>query len=86
MPPADDKKSLHTSCRIEKCKDYSQFIRFYHCKSKMIPFSSLEISLASRNCGVSREEMLYEMERQLGCSLEEPLECAAMRDFLEGRS
>ena len=71
MPPADDKKSLHTSCRIEKCKDYSQFIRFYHCKSKMIPFSSLEISLASRNCGVSREEMLYEMERQLGCSLEE---------------
>ena len=37
----------------------------------MIPFSSLEISLASRNCGVSREEMLYEMERQLGCSLEE---------------
>ena len=52
----------------------------------MIPFSSLEISLASRNCGVSREEMLYEMERQLGCSLEEPLECAAMRDFLEGRS
>lgn len=84
--PADDKKSLHTSCRIEKCKDYSQFIRFYHCKSKMIPFSSLEISLASRNCGVSREEMLYEMERQLGCSLEEPLECAAMRDFLEGRS
>ena len=41
VPPADDKKSLHTSCRIEKCKDYSQFIRFYHCKSKMIPFSSL---------------------------------------------
>lgn len=85
VPPGDDKKSLHTSCRIEKCKDYSQFIRFYHCKSKMIPFSSIEISLASRNCGVSKEEMLYEMERLLGFSLDEPPECAVMRGFFKGK-
>lgn len=83
VPPVDDKKSLHTSCRIEKCKDHAQFLRFYHCQSKMIPFSSIEISLASRNCGRTKEELLHEMEHALGFSLEAPPECAAMGSFLE---
>jgi len=82
VPPADDKKALHTSCKIEKCKDHTQFVRFYHCKSKMIPFSALEFSLASRMCGRSREETLYEMEHLLGFSLEEIPECAIMCSFL----
>lgn len=82
VSPADDQKALHTSCAIEKCKDHSQFLRFYHCRSKMIPFSSLEISLASRNCGRSREETLYEMEHLLGCTLDAPAECAIMREFI----
>lgn len=83
VAPIEDKKALHTSCKIEKCKDYTQFLRFYHCKSKMIPFSAIEISLASRNCGRSREEMIYEMENLLGFSLAEIPECAIMCNYLE---
>lgn len=82
VSPAEDQKALHTSCAIEKCKDHSQFLRFYHCRSKMIPFSALEISLASRNCGRTREEVLYEMEYLLGCTLDAPAECAIMREFI----
>lgn len=82
VAPEDDHKALHTSCSIEKCKDHTQFLRFYHCKSKMIPFSALEFSLASRTCGRSKEESLYEMEHLLGFSLEEIPECAVMRRFL----
>lgn len=82
VAPEDENKALHTSCKIERCKDYTQFVRFYHCKSKMIPFSALEFSLASKKCGRSKEESLYEMEHLLGFSLEEIPECAIMRQFL----
>jgi hypothetical protein len=82
IPPEDENKALHTSCKIEKCKDHTQFVRFYHCKSKMIPFSALEFSLASKKCGRSKEEMLYEMEHLLGFSLKEIPECAIMQQFL----
>lgn len=82
VAPDDANKALHTSCRIEKCKDHTQFLRFYRCESKMIPFSALEFSLASRNCGRTREESLYEMEHLLGFSLEEIPECSIMREFL----
>lgn len=82
IPPEDQNKALHTSCKIEKCKDHTQFLRFYHCKSKMIPFSALEFSLASKNCGRTKEEVLYEMEHLLGFSLEEVPECSIMRQFL----
>ena len=83
VAPEKKDKALHTSCKIERCKDHTQFVRFYHCKSKMIPFSALEFSLASKKCGRSREESLYEMEHFLGFSLEEIPECAIMRSFLE---
>lgn len=82
IAPKDENKALHTSCQIEKCKDHTQFLRFYNCKSKMIPFSALEFSLASRMCGRSRDETLYEMEHLLGFSLEEIPECTIMREFL----
>lgn len=83
VPPADAGKSLHTSCKIEKCKEFSQFNRFYHCRSRMIPFSALEISLASRGKNVSREDAIYEMENALGFSLTELPECAVMCGYLE---
>ncbi len=82
VAPDDKNKALHTSCKIEKCKDHTQFLRFYNCKSKMIPFSALEFSLASRNCGRTREETLYEMNHLLGFSLKEIPECAIMCQFL----
>lgn len=83
VPPRDEGKALHTSCKIEKCKEYSQFVRFYHCRSRMIPFSALEISLASASRNLSREEALREMEEALGFSLTEVPECAIMKAVLE---
>ncbi len=83
IAPDESSKALHTSCKIEKCKDHSQFVRFYNCRSKMIPFSAIEMALASRNQCRSREEILKEAELHLGFSLDEPCECAIMLKFLE---
>ncbi|MBR3752125.1 MAG: hypothetical protein IKK50_03225 [Ruminiclostridium sp.] len=83
VPPAAGQKALHTSCFIEKCKDHTQFLRFYHCRSKMIPFSALEMALASGRTGRSREEMMEEMEDHLGLTLDPPLECAIMTGYLD---
>lgn len=82
VAPKEKGKGLHTSCSIEKCKEYSQFQRFYYMRSKMIPFSSLEIALASRNKNITREEAVYELERVLGFSLTEIPECKIMKDYL----
>ena len=68
---------------MEKCKDYSQFLRFYRCQSKMIPFSALEISLSSKRCGRAKDDIIQEMEHSLGLSLEEPPEYAALRAAFE---
>lgn len=84
--PDESKKALHTSCKIEKCKDYSQFVRFYNCRSKMIPFSALEISLASRNSLIPKEQIMYEMENFLGFSLSEIPECQFMCDYLRSKN
>ena len=81
VPPADGGKALHTSCKIERCKDYTQFVRFRDFKSRMIPFSAIEISLASRNCGRTREQMIYEMKVVLGFTKEPPCECALMEEY-----
>ena len=47
----------------------------------MIPFSALEISLASRGNNLSREEALAELKTSLGFSLDEISECAIMREY-----
>ncbi len=84
VEPEEKGKALHTSCKIEKCKDHTQFVKFYNCQSTMIPFSAIEISLASRNRALSRDEAIYEMENLLGFSLEEIPECEIMCGFLRG--
>ncbi len=76
-------KGLHTSCQIEKCKEYSQFIRFYNMKSSMIPFSALEISLASRDKNISKEEAIEEIKENLGFSLKEVEECQIMKKYFQ---
>jgi len=81
--PEEADKGLHTSCKIEKCKEHSQFVRFYHMKSTMIPFSALEIAIASRRGNISREEALAELDRALGFSLDEVPECKIMREYLK---
>lgn len=81
--PEEVDKGLHTSCKIEKCKEHSQFARFYHMRSTMIPFSALEIAIASRSNNLSREDALAELKASLGFSLEEIPECAIMREYIE---
>lgn len=78
--PAAKDKALHTSCKIERCKDHTQFVRYYNCESTLIPFSALEISLSSKRCGRPKEEVIAEMKECLGFSLEEIPECALMRE------
>lgn len=79
----ESEKGLHTSYNIEKCKEYTQFQRFYHCESQMIPFSALEISLATKKRNLTREEAIREIENSLGFSLEEIPEYRKMCEFLE---
>ena len=81
-PEAQD-KGLHTSCQIEKCKEHSQFKRFYEMRSDMIPFSALEISLASRDKNLSREAALRELKEELGFSIEEIPECTIMKGYFQ---
>ncbi len=76
-------KGLHTSCKIEKCKEFSQFIRFYNMKSTMIPFSALEISLASRDKNISKDEAIAEIKNALGFSLTEIPECKIMQEYFK---
>ena len=76
-------RSMHTSCKIEKCKEYSQFVRFYNMRSTMIPFSAIEISLAGRDKNITREQAIYEIENTLGFSPEEIPECEIMKNFLK---
>lgn len=83
VAPEDAGKGLHTSCKIEKCKEFSQFSRFYHMRSTIIPFSAIEISLASRDKNISRGQAVYELENTLGFSPESPPECEIMREFLK---
>lgn len=83
VAPEDTGKGLHTSCKIERCKEYTQFIRFYNMQSAMIPFSAIEISLASRDKNITREQAIYEIENTLGFSLTEIPECEIMREFLK---
>ncbi len=82
VPPSFSVKGLHTSCKIERCKEYSQFIRFYEMRSRMIPFSALEMAIASSGRNLSREAAIKEIEGELGFSLEEVKECALMKEYL----
>ena len=83
VSPDESDKGLHTSCKIEKCKEHSQFIRFYNMESTMIPFSALEIAIASRNNNLSREDALSELKTSLGFSLDEISECEIMREYIK---
>ena len=82
VAPAETDKGLHTSCRIEKCKEHVQFVRFYNMESTMIPFSALEIAIASRSNNLTRDQALAELRTSLGFTPEEIPECAIMKEYL----
>ena len=83
VAPEDVNKGLHTSCKIEKCKEYSQFSRYYNMKSRMIPFSAIEMALASRSKCLTKEEAIKEIKNSLGFSLTEIPECAIMKEYFK---
>lgn len=49
----------------------------------MIPLSALEISIASGNNSISREQAISELKSSLGFSLEKIPECAIMKEYLK---
>ncbi|MGV8080739.1 MAG: hypothetical protein AB2L22_11885 [Syntrophales bacterium] len=61
MPPGQ-KGLLHTSCRIEKVKDYCQFKRFQAARTTLFPQSVVEVSAGVYFGLVSREEALQELQ------------------------
>ncbi len=79
---APEGKGLHTSCRIERCKEYTQFRRFRDMKSRVIPFSAIEISLATRDRSLPRDEAISEIRAHLGFTLGDVPECALMYRYV----
>ncbi|MGM9606401.1 MAG: hypothetical protein ACI3XJ_02740 [Oscillospiraceae bacterium] len=76
-------KGLHTSCSIERCKEWSQFTRFRDMETTMIPFSAIEMSLASAAGSVDRDAAIYELNVHSGFTEEKPEEHKLMTDALE---
>ncbi|WP_428568685.1 MAG: hypothetical protein ACP59X_09850 [Solidesulfovibrio sp. DCME] len=60
MPPGQ-KGLLHTSCRIEKVKDYCQFLRFRNMRTTAFPQSIVEVGAGVYFGLLSREEGLREV-------------------------
>lgn len=81
VPPELTDKGLHTSCKIEKCKEYSQYNRFYYMRATMIPFSAIEMAIASQNKCLTKDEAIAEIKNSLGFSLEEIPECKIMKEY-----
>ncbi|MBM9511243.1 hypothetical protein [Desulfogranum marinum] len=61
MPP-DHKGMLHTSCVIERVKDYCQFMRFSNMRSTFFPQSIVEVSAGVYFGLLTREEGLAEID------------------------
>lgn len=77
---ADTQKGLHTSCKIERCKEYTQWQAFREMRSPILPFSAIELSLAVSAGNVSREQALYELHHHTGFTVDAPAEMAVMLD------
>lgn len=74
-------KGLHTSCKVECAKDYSQYIRFRNMQSTTIPFSAVELAIASSKLTLSRDEAIAEIKAVSGLGLCRPQEHCLMEEF-----
>ncbi|MCD8040282.1 MAG: hypothetical protein LUF82_02065 [Clostridia bacterium] len=59
-------KALHTSCVIEKCKEYTQLNNFKNMYGRTIPYSAIELSLAVSSGCITREEAIKELQTACG--------------------
>ena len=76
-------KGLHTSCAIERCKEWSQFMRFRDMETTVAPFSFIFLSLASAAGSVDRAAAIAELKIHSGFTEEMPEEHALMTAELE---
>ncbi len=72
--------SLHTSCQIEKCKEFSQYQSFKDMNSDIIPFSALELSIAVNLGSLTREDAIREIKFNSGFSDTAPAETEIMKN------
>ena len=79
--PAKD-KGLETSCAIETCKEWSQFSRFRDMETAILPFSAVELALASGSGSVDRETALSELKQHSGFTREPPAQWEVMLEVL----
>lgn len=75
-------KGLHTSCDIERCKEFSQLENFKSMKSRIIPFSALELSIAVLNGSITRESAIKEIKKSSGLCTCQPEENKLILDFI----
>ena len=76
-------KGLHTSCAIERCKEWSQFMRFRELETAMIPFSAIEMAIASAAGSVDREAAIAELKAHSGFTEAMPEEHKLMTNALD---
>ena len=74
----EENKGLHTSCKIERCKEFSQFQLFQAMKSPVIPFSAMELPLAVIGGNISREKAIEELKLHSGFAEVPPPESEIM--------
>jgi len=79
MPPGQ-KGLLHTSCRIEKVKDYCQFKRFQSAGSTFLPQAIVELGAGVYFGLLSREDALVELQES-GYYREPPVLSELTRDL-----
>lgn len=79
MPPGQ-KGLLHTSCRIEKIKDYCQYMRFKNMRATFFPQSIVEVSAGVYFGLISREEGLQEVQ-ELGYHREPEVMAGLLQDL-----
>jgi len=63
---SSENKGLHTSCKIEKCKEHSQLAKFRDMETRCIPFSAIELSVAVLEGATTREKALHEVKTHCG--------------------
>ena len=76
-------KGLHTSCKIERVKEYSQFKKFYDMESTLIPFSAMELSIAVGEGSIAREQAIEELKNYSGFNLKKPDEYKYIDEYFE---
>lgn len=60
--PKDQKCQLHTSCKIESVKDYTEFLKYKNMETVFFPQGMVELSAAIYFGHISKEEALVQYE------------------------